>query len=358
MEAADIENLILDGRLPDLSIGDIRVDNGLLVVKDKVPFRVHRDCSYDESSSLDIFDANGLLIGMLLGTRSLRPVNVRGLTEWQLAAYLLEREHAEFDQPVPFAYDYVVIDSSRVGDYQDKMKDSSEIWGCYSHINITSQSSIARQGQSITAIQGMRMPTVFHKTTLERAVQASHPFERYLKYYHELELLFDWIVVKRIQALQDDLQGAAKLISSYQNGDLPRLKDLILNYCNDAQKVHSLLANISNYRIIGTKIFQDYGKDGNPLKDSWSPMCTDLARGYFLSPAVKGMPSNQDKYNKILLESAAYWIFRIRCCIAHHRIGEYMLSQNDEEFVVEFGERLLLGVIGIILENPDLHAIM
>jgi hypothetical protein len=35
-----------------------------------------------------------------------------------------------------------------------------------------------------------------------------------------------------------------------------------------------------------------------------------------------------------------------------------LLSRNDEEFVVEFGERLLLGVIGIILENPVLHALM
>ncbi|WP_156818401.1 hypothetical protein [Cyanobium gracile] len=336
----------------------IRVDDGLLVIKDKVPFRVFRDCSYDECSNLDICDSSGSVIGMLLGTRSLGPVNVRALTEWQLAAYLLEREYVEFDQPIPFAFDYVVIDSSRVNDYQRKMKDSSEIWGSYSHVNTNSRSSAIRQCQSITAIQGMRLPTPFHKVALERAVQASHPFERYLKYYHELELLFDWIVVKKIQALQNDLQGAAKLISSYQSGDLPRLKDLILTYCNDAPKVHSLLANILDYRITGAKIFQDYGKEGNPLKDSWSDMCTDLGKGYFLNPPTKGMPKNQDKYDKIILESAAYWIFRIRCCIAHHRIGEYLLSQNDDEFVIEFGERLLLGTIGIILENPDLHGMM
>jgi hypothetical protein len=358
MEAPEIEKLIQEGHLPDLVVGDIRVDNGLLVVKDKVAFRVQRDCSYLESANLDIFDSSGSLIGMLLGTRSLNPVNVRELTEWQLAAYLLEREYTEFDQPIPFAFDYVVIDSLRVADYQATMKDSSEIWGCYSHVNAASGSSVARQGRSITAIQGMRLPTAFHKTALERAVQASHPFERYLKYYHELELLFDWSVVKKIQALQDDLQGAAKLISLYQSGDLPRLKDLILSYCRDVRQVHSLLANISNYHVIGARIFQDYGKEGNPLKDTWGAMCTDLARGYFISPATKGMPKDQDKYDKVILDSAAYWIFRIRCCIAHHRFGEYLLSQADEEFVVEFGERLLLGVTGIILENPDLHEII
>ena len=201
------------------------------------------------------------------------------------------------------------------------------------------------------------MPTALHKAALEHAVQASHPFERYLKYYHQLELLFDWIVIKKIQALQDDLQGAAKLISSYQSGDLPRLKSLIGNYCNDARKVYSLLAHVTSYSATGMSIFQDYGKDGNPLKDTWSEMHTELSRGYFVAPITKGIPKEQDKYNKLILDIAAYWIFRIRCCIAHQRIGEYLLSQNDETFVVEFGEPLLLGVIGTLLANQDLQAI-
>lgn len=37
--------------------------------------------------------------------------------------------------------------------------------------------------------------------------------------------------------------------------------------------------------------------------------------------------------------------YNVRCCTAHNRIGEYVISNDDEGFVVEFAEPLLREVL-------------
>ncbi|MBK7129689.1 MAG: hypothetical protein IPH66_10055 [Crocinitomicaceae bacterium] len=59
--------------------------------------------------------------------------------------------------------------------------------------------------------------------------------------------------------------------------------------------------------------------------------------------AIK-VPATSD-YNKFIINVTAYWIYRIRCSIAHNKIGEYHLSWNDENFIVDFGEPLLKEVL-------------
>ena len=231
----------------------------------------------------------------------------------------------------------------------------------FSHIDSAPAPRVTRRLSLLTAVGGMQVPTSYHAASLERAVQASHPFERYLKYYHELELLFDWIIVRKIQALGSDIPGIAKLISSYQSGDLPRLKSLIITYSLDSQQIHSLLALAVAHRSTAFKIFQDYSKDGNPLskEPKWEKMFENLSSSYsFTHASSNGLSNSKVIYDKLILETAAYWVFRVRCCIAHHRIGEYLLTQPDEEFVVEFAEPLLLGVLRSILSNSDFLSVI
>jgi hypothetical protein len=361
MNAPEICSLIREGKLPELSESDIREENGYLIIKDKIPLPVVRDCSWSKGSDYEIQDESGAIIGVLSNTLGIDTVDVRLLSEWQLAAYLLERELNEFDQPGKFQHDYAVISSLHFSNYQLSMRRTSAIWGMFSHIDCTPVPRLTRRLSLITAVGGMQVPTSFHAASLERAVHASHPFERYLKYYHELELLFDWIIVKKIQALGSDIQGIAKLISSYQSGDLPRLKSLITTYSSDSQQIHSLLALAVAHRSTAFKIFQDYSKDGNPLsiEHKWDKMFENLSSSYSPSHASSnGLGKTRVLYDNLILETAAYWVFRVRCCIAHHRIGEYLLTQLDEEYVVEFAEPLLLGILRSILSNSDFLSII
>ena len=50
-------------------------------------------------------------------------------------------------------------------------------------------------------------------------------------------------------------------------------------------------------------------------------------------------------YDNLVIEFSAYCIYRVRCCISHNRIGEYVMSNDDEGFVVEFAEPLLREVL-------------
>jgi hypothetical protein len=359
MNAAELCHLIQEGRLDDIMESDICTVDGYLSIKDKIPLPVLRDCSLARGVDYEVQDEAGVIIGVLTCTSDLNPVDLRQLSEWQLAAYLFERELNEYDQPGRFRYDYVVISSLHFTRYQQRMKPSSAVWGMFTHVECAPAARLARSMTLITALEGMKIPTPYHASTLERAVQASHPFERYLKYYHQLELVFDWILVKKVQCLGSDLQGMARLISSYQSGDLPRLKNLLASYCKDAQKVHSLLMLAVNHKPTAHKIFQEYSKEGNPLSkgSKWDKMFDNLASSYSPSHASSNnLGSNIDSYNSLIIEIAAYWIFRVRCCIAHHRIGEYLLVQEDEEFVLEFSETLLRGVLMIILADADFCA--
>lgn len=360
MNVVEICSLVQAGRLDNILESDISEVNGLLSIKDKIPLPVVRDCSLATGVDYEVQDETGVIIGVLVSTSDIDPVDIRQLSEWQLAAYLYERELNEFDQPGRFKHDYMVISSMHVTQYQDTMKASSAIWGMFTHIENTQTPRQARGLTLITALAGMKIPTSYHSAALERAVQASHPFERYLKYYHQLELLFDWVLVKKVQSLGPDFQGMARLISLYQSGDLPRLKNLLATYCKDAQKVHSLLMLAGSHKPTAYRIFQEYSKEGNPLSKGlkWEKMFDNLSSSYSPSHASSNnLGQNTDAYNSLIIETAAYWIFRVRCCIAHHRIGEYLMDQNDEVFVLEFSEILLRGILAIILTDADFLAI-
>ncbi|WP_217361105.1 hypothetical protein [Dolichospermum sp. UHCC 0406] len=58
---------------------------------------------------------------------------------------------------------------------------------------------------------------------------------------------------------------------------------------------------------------------------------------------IKGISENN--YDDLVINFSAYCIYRVRCCTAHNRIGEYVMSNDDEGFVVEFAEPLLREVL-------------
>ena len=53
----------------------------------------------------------------------------------------------------------------------------------------------------------------------------------------------------------------------------------------------------------------------------------------------------QTNNRMLIINIATYWIYRVRSSIAHSRIGEYVMSTSDEEFVVEIAEPLLRSVL-------------
>ena len=50
-------------------------------------------------------------------------------------------------------------------------------------------------------------------------------------------------------------------------------------------------------------------------------------------------------YNNLIPKVCSYWIYRIRSSIAHNKFGEYIMDNDDEDFIVNFAEPLLKEMV-------------
>ena len=162
-------------------------------------------------------------------------------------------------------------------------------------------------------------------------------------------MLFDQEIVEQIRQLGSDLQGIGRILSNYKHSEIERLKFLINTKCTNFLRLEFELNRIGNsadYLAKAGIIFFDYGKSDNPLKDKQTEFEQMILSGGFSEAntracGVTGRTSVNAQYNKLLKETSAYWIYRVRSSIAHHRIGEYLMTNEDEEFVTEVVEPLL-----------------
>ena len=91
---------------------------------------------------------------------------------------------------------------------------SAPVWGKFSHTNSGSIEPTF-QPPKITALKDVCLPTQHHKEALGRYVSATNSFDRFLRLYHCLELLFNFVVFARVKALGDNIQGFAQLLSEH-----------------------------------------------------------------------------------------------------------------------------------------------
>jgi hypothetical protein len=339
-------------RIQDFRLSESR---GLTVINDLVPIRVWAvDSSLANSTDLDLRN-DSTSIGILCFCRRLGNVNLGTLSEPQFAAYLVEVEEGQEGQPFQFAHDYAVIEVQYLEEYLTHYRDSSAIWGGFSHVAAPPirQRSLA----AILCQKDIRYPTKHHQEQAVRAVTAAHPYDRYLKLYHQLELLFDWVVVRNIQFLGEDLQGVAQVLSRYSAGDLPSLERLLREYCDQPPPLWEIMRQVEpNFRAIAHTVFQEYGKTGNPIGEKWEALLKTLAKGaYDINHAQQEkLAKKPEDFAELVIRLTAYWLFRIRCCIAHNRIGEFILGESQQDFLVEFGEPLLKEALRQVLSHRKL----
>lgn len=336
MDAKEVRQLVDAGGLANFSV-DAHERNGLLVINDLVALRVRCDVSMSRSIDMDLLAEDQSILGTLVFTSRGGSRQQNNKSDYVLTAYLTEQAYLDFDLSRDLEYDYLVLNKADLDLYFGEYAETSAIWGGFAHIK-DDGARVLRSIKEIEAKSGMRLPLSPSKTLCQRAVSSAHPFERFLKHYHQLELLCDWYVARQIARLPSDLNGFGKIISSYNAGDFSRVRDLVATFCTDTASVRNQVNQVSPFQKTAQAMFQDFGKQGNPLKDgiTWS----------------NGIPAVPDA---VLLSLAAYWVFRVRCSIAHHRVGEYLIDDGDEDFVVEFAEPLLLEIIRQVLTNRKLH---
>ncbi len=81
-------------------------------------------------------------------------------------------------------------------------------------------------------------------------------FERFLKYYHLLELNFDYVVdrIQKLNIVTDSMQ-ISSLLNEYKKDDLERLKYLAATYCKNITPLTEKMNFILPYLPIAKEIF-------------------------------------------------------------------------------------------------------
>lgn len=270
-----------------------------------------------------------------------------------------------------FSSSYVVIDSAHYYYYKRYMH-TAEYWGGFTHDGINPIAT--RNVEKLIVNEGIKIPSLNHKESIVLAVHSASSFERFLKYYHQIELLFDSLFISRLKTINStDLKDYSLIIKEFNKGsktELDAFKYVLKNYLVDYNAIAKNMSLIVNHLQVADEMFNKLGKDTNPLKteEDWIVLTELLALDSFdavscsngrlangtITKLIKS--NNQDSFNELILNLCSYWIYRIRCCIAHNKVGEYLFSYNDEAFVSSFGEHLLIGIIRGIFSNSNLHS--
>ncbi|MFN0203045.1 MAG: hypothetical protein ACKVTZ_16085 [Bacteroidia bacterium] len=271
--------------------------------------------------------------------------------------------------------DYLVLKKEFYNEYKANYYGSAPLWGSFFHLNehILQPKSISKT--EIKAIPNLSLSqTEYHPEAVIRAIQQPFVFERFLKKYHLLELLFDYQLAKDIQnlSIQTELKEIIALTQSYKKEDIERLKTIVKKHCLNTDTFVPYLNLLRNFKKQTEGIFFLHEKSSNPVKEEFAAFFAfiDKENSFELDEIKKlnktitqinvaednqkylEQQANQLKsYQKFLLDFATYCIYRIRSSVAHHKVGEYLMTNDDEDFMLQFAEPLLDTVLVQCFQN-------
>jgi hypothetical protein len=309
--------------------------------------------------SISVLDENGSAMADLITCRG-EEFTPTQYSAAYLSAYLAEIDATRFGFPGNFARDYLIIDEGRVNDYNSSKLHSSPIWGGFLHATPPVPLLLTKDSDPIMAIGGIASLSQIELETAQRSILQPFAFERYLKLYHLLELRFDQDIVRKIQELGDDIKGISKILSKYDRTEVVKLKEVI-EQCRNPRAVVDCLSAISadpRWHPYIRSMFFEYGTGGNPIllkEDEFMWTLGNSGFSFESMRTVAGISKNlkaqqqQRAFEKFCLSLSTYWIYKVRCSIAHSKIGEYILRAEDEPFVAFFAERLLRCVLSHVL---------
>lgn len=348
MNAAEISTMASQGSLY-YTIKTVLDVNGITVINGYIALPVTATASYFTSNEdIDVKSDQDVDIGTLCFCKAIGEKVVNNLPYLRYLAYLTEVDEGNFvSLTYNFKYDYFLIKASKYKKYIKKHMSTSSIWGGFVHED-TYQRILPKpihNDPSTITIFDLKLPTAHHEASAMRSVIEPYAFERYLKLYHLLELVFDWDIVQKIKTLNDDLLGIGQILSAYKGKELQLLINTLTSRCNNITAIALKMDNVKIDLNTSKTIFFEYNKDGNPLQ--YETLTEIITKGGFAIEANIIKPGNlkPGAYGEKIIAIACYWIYRIRCSIAHNRIGEYVMVQSDEKYLVDFAEPLLREVV-------------
>lgn len=268
---------------------------------------------------------------------------------------------------------YLVVNKEHYEYYKNTLMKTSEVWGGFSHES--TPPTCTKIVNRIDACSDIAILSGAFKDNSKQEIKSSNCFEKFLKIYHQFELLFDVTLVKKLKKVPDiEIKKFSSLLSKFLNNksELDRFKLLLKEYIRDSDQLISTLGSLDfqTHNSLMKDIFQDETKDdGNPLKDP--ERFEDFIQSHSIGKLGESKIFTHGTGHKKLdlpkipvntleksLEIYAYWIYRIRCCIAHRKIGEFIFDSTHEEFVYDIGIKMIRRLLVILLQSNDLKLLL
>lgn len=353
MTLSDIQTIQNDPQSPVVITNLYDLEN-YIFINDYVSLKVvNVSNSYDRNNPISITLNGSIVFGDLIFTKD-RDVKIDEMSDYEFISFLTHADYLDWsNEYYKFDTDFLLIKSEYFLDYITDYEKTSMLWGGFTHpLNGMLPNTIYKKKYTNIDL-GVKL-NEFDPYSYEsciRAIEQPYAFERFLKLYHLLELQFDYFIINKIKSLTipNDSNKIGKILNDYSNKELDRLTEIINHYCTDISMLEQKLSKVNSFPVIAEDIFLNFGKsnlhihltDINKFKNVVST--GNFTSTFLISLGVHH--NNTDAHIKFIISITSYWIYRIRCSIAHNKIGEYLLSWNDEDFIVEFGEPLLKEVL-------------
>ena len=361
MQPEEIIAAAAAGDLPEVEDVDpttARLERQYLVVSGRVAMPLDGVAwSLDRSDDILILDDLGAPLGVLCLTAGRTPKAPVEMTRYQYTALLADAlDVSAVLGAARISRDYVVIDEAELPRYIEHYRDGSALWGGFHH----GEAPAFPTGgvREIKARRGIAAPTSHHLKSLLLLTRATNPREQFLRTYHLIELLFDYVTYRRFVKAGNDLAGFGRIMSAYQRSEFERLKSIVKDFCRDLDAVAAQMARLEPFIAQAEDMFQTQGKDGNPLKEQrrWTAFRSLVEAGTVdrAQAATSGLAAGAAQFDEVISAVAAYQIYRLRSSIAHSRIGEYLLTEDDDAMISDFGLPLLAEVAGQVFSSAAL----
>lgn len=324
-----------------------------------ITFPIVLNISYQVNNFIQLKNIQGNELGYIYTKKA--QINPQDVSIEFYAAFLHDAQLGEIEnQDFSLKNSYLVLNANFLEEYVNNYKKSSVLWGGFYHNDNDDKQitdPLPQTKTEIICLPKLELPTKFHQENAQRAIIQPYAFERFLKNYHLLELLFDYKSIEEISQHHQNraFQKAGDVLKKYKREDIDRLM-YIVEKCNDIEKIASLLNEGKNFQNILFDMLYSYEKTNSVLKEDFNKIMLESYPFSIESINKYNIQVLKNNRNKKLQEFTSYCIYRIRSSIAHSKIGEFLLTSSDpehEEFMVKFAEPLLQEVlIQCFTQNP------
>lgn len=261
---------------------------------------------------------------------------------------------------------FLIVNYDYANTYFEKFYGKETLWGGFNHKKYIEMPSKKIEKIYLPDLE-IKFPTELNLTNSVNSIKSNNIFDLFLKNYHNIELLFNLIFLRELRRIDiNNISEANSIYKKLNKDEIESLRYLISEFTNNkVTQIKLIIKAFNEYSIITQEILYEYGKESSPVKDpvvrdkfnQFLEKCnldTPQTISQFLEISkAKKLKNDEKSFKDFINNFIAYFIYRIRCSIAHKKFGEFIFSENEEHknFMIDISIPLIKSTTIEIFSN-------